>query len=350
MIVRPFRTETQVAIAGILDDLLMREAGPPAVRDTVGSAFSRNLWSTLERLGWSTALDPENGGTLADVAVVAERAGYHLLSAPLAEAIVVRSVWPGARFTDGAVIASDLLSEEVGPPRLELHGDSVSGHLGIVDFANVADHLVVRAAHGVVPVVVVVDRNASGLNVRPLKTEDAVSAPAAVTFVDTPVRKLTPGPLGPAADILHAKTLLRLFDSARCVGLMDRCLEIARDHAAVRVQFGRPIGQFQAVQHRLADMTVSATTARALVDEYVADGNLDGALIANAYAGQCAVDVAESAMQVVGGIAFTAEHDLHLFLKHSLTVRGRNGYGDGLYSQIGNALIEEILQERESHE
>ncbi|HVU60630.1 MAG TPA: acyl-CoA dehydrogenase [Mycobacteriales bacterium] len=118
--------------------------------------------------------------------------------------------------------------------------------------------------------------------------------------------------------------------SAEAAGIAGACLDLAVDYAKVREQFGQPIGSFQAVKHRCADMLADLEIAGAAawdaahaMDEMSSgDPSLSLAIsVAGAVAPQAAVDVAKSLIQVLGGIGFTWEHIAHLYLKRALSVR-----------------------------
>jgi alkylation response protein AidB-like acyl-CoA dehydrogenase len=118
--------------------------------------------------------------------------------------------------------------------------------------------------------------------------------------------------------------------AAEAVGVAAWCVDTAVDYAKVREQFGQPIGGFQAVKHRCADMLCDLEIARAaawdaasaLVDSEAADDAVALAVsVAAAVAPRAAVDIAKSLIQVLGGIGFTWEHDAHLYLKRSLATR-----------------------------
>jgi hypothetical protein len=119
------------------------------------------------------------------------------------------------------------------------------------------------------------------------------------------------------------------------VGTGRAMLDLARTHALDRVQFGRPIAGFQAVRHRLAETYVALEGAEATL--MVADDEL-GSLLAKAAAGQAALDAARHCQQVLGGIGFTAEHDLHRHVRRVLTLDGLLGTSRELTREAG-ALI-----------
>jgi alkylation response protein AidB-like acyl-CoA dehydrogenase len=126
-----------------------------------------------------------------------------------------------------------------------------------------------------------------------------------------------PGDLGPAAD----RGAVAL--AAELVGVAQRALDIGVDYAKEREQFGRPIGAYQAVSHRLADMLWAVEEARSLTLYAAWAGDADpdalplAASMAKARASDAACSVTHDAIQTLGGIGFTWEHDIHFFLKRA---------------------------------
>jgi hypothetical protein len=119
------------------------------------------------------------------------------------------------------------------------------------------------------------------------------------------------------------------------VGTSRAMLSLAREHALVRVQFGRPIGSFQAVRHRLADTLVAIEGAEATL---LAAGDDVGCLLAKAAAGQAALAAARHCQQVLGGMGFTAEHDLHRHVRRALVLDGLLGSARELVREAGALL------------
>ena len=126
-----------------------------------------------------------------------------------------------------------------------------------------------------------------------------------------------------------ARTLARMLDcakvalSAEQVGGAQRCLDLSLDYAKTRVQFGRPIGSFQAIKHKLADMFVQVESARS-ASYYAAWAAAHSeeelplaAALAKAYCSEAYFSVAAECIQIHGGVGFTWEHDAHLFFKRA---------------------------------
>jgi len=137
--------------------------------------------------------------------------------------------------------------------------------------------------------------------------------------------------------------LLRLADARRAlgwwlVGSSRAMLALARQHALDRVQFGRPIAGFQAVRHRLAETLVAIEGAEATLSLPGVDNPDLTALLAKAAAGKAALTAARHCQQVLGGIGFTAEHDLHLHVKRVLVLDGLLGSSKELTRKAGAGL------------
>jgi alkylation response protein AidB-like acyl-CoA dehydrogenase len=105
--------------------------------------------------------------------------------------------------------------------------------------------------------------------------------------------------------------------AAEQVGAAARCLDLTVEYTKQRVQFARPIGSFQALKHRMADLYVAVQSARAVVDEAVANLTPVTADLARLAAGEAFCTVAGEAIQLHGGIAITWEHDMHLYFKRA---------------------------------
>jgi hypothetical protein len=122
-------------------------------------------------------------------------------------------------------------------------------------------------------------------------------------------------------------------------GASRAMLALARTHALERVQFGRPIAQFQAVRHRLADALVAVEALDATLTAAREQPNADTAALAKAVAGRTARTVAAHCQQVLAGIGFTTEHPFHRFLKRTLALEGLFGSADEIVLDVGRQLL-----------
>jgi alkylation response protein AidB-like acyl-CoA dehydrogenase len=134
--------------------------------------------------------------------------------------------------------------------------------------------------------------------------------------------------------------------SVEAVGIASKVLELAIDYARSREQFGRPIGVYQAVSHKLADTFVETELARSLAywaAWCVAEGDEQTAVAvaaAKAYCGDAAVAACERSIQVHGGIGFTWEHVLHEYYKRALWIQAYGGYAREQRAQIAAWLLD----------
>jgi hypothetical protein len=143
-----------------------------------------------------------------------------------------------------------------------------------------------------------------------------------------------------AADWNAAVRLSRLAVAHELVGASRTMLELAREHALARVQFGRPISSFQAIRHRLAETLVAIEMAEAMLDSAWLDGTAGTAAMAKAAAGRQARTTARHCQQVLAGIGFTTEHPLHLYVQRTLTLDGLFGTAASLTKVLGEEIID----------
>jgi hypothetical protein len=141
-------------------------------------------------------------------------------------------------------------------------------------------------------------------------------------------------------DWTEAVRLAHLALAHELVGVSRRALTMAREHALERIQFDQPIAKFQAVRHRLAETLVAIDTARALLDAAWLDGTPLTAAMAKATAGRSARVAAKHCQQVLAGIGFTTEHDLHHALRRIWTLDQLVGSSAVLTKQLGRDLLD----------
>jgi alkylation response protein AidB-like acyl-CoA dehydrogenase len=188
------------------------------------------------------------------------------------------------------------------------------------------DDLVVVATTGGDPAVFLVDPNADGIVVETERVLDGTRPMATITFTGAAAIRLSGD--GPVDDIIERNVDLALAVlSAEQVGACERLLEIACEYARTREQFNRPIGSFQAIKHKCADMLVGlewARSASAAALESVDGGEMAGesdwrASMAKAVCSEALRDAAHANVQIHGGIGFTWEDSAHLYLRRART-------------------------------
>jgi alkylation response protein AidB-like acyl-CoA dehydrogenase len=325
-------TDEQTLLAESVRQLLAKNAGAAA-------------WPALVEFGALEIAAGEDVGAV-ELALVARELGERLEATPLIDAGAALYAARGTALADalaGTTVALALLEPGGGwgleEPATTLAGDAVDGRK-VATGVHAADALLVLADDAGSRRLALVPRG-GGVSASPLPWIDESLAPAAVTFD------------GARAEAVHAadEMLPRLLAvgavlaAAEAAGAAAGVLELARRYAGERRQFGRTIGSFQALRHLLADMYVKQDSswsavlfAAAALEEGAGDA-MRTASIAKAYVSRAAQDVAQGALQVFGGIAFTAEHPAHRYLRRILA-RGQQ-LGDARHHEraIGRALV-----------
>lgn len=141
------------------------------------------------------------------------------------------------------------------------------------------------------------------------------------------------------ADWSAAVDLARVAIAHELTGLARAMLELAREHALDRMQFGQPIATFQAVRHRLAEALVAIEMSAAALDAAWIDGSSQSTAMAKAVAGRSARTVAKHCQQVLAGIGFTSEHPFHRYLRRLLVLDEVFGAGRTLTRSLGSDVL-----------
>jgi alkylation response protein AidB-like acyl-CoA dehydrogenase len=177
-------------------------------------------------------------------------------------------------------------------------------------------------ADGVPHGLYLVDVAAEGVAKAPVTSLDMTRQLCDLSFDDAPATLIASGP-GAERAVDAAMAAGAGILAAEQTGLAQRCLDMTLAYVKERKQFARPVGSFQALKHRLADLWVSVTQARA-ASRYaaacLATGSADATVavaLAKAYCSEVAVLAAQECVQMHGGIGFTWEHPAHLFLKRA---------------------------------
>ena len=201
-------------------------------------------------------------------------------------------------------------------------GYTIDGMKTLALDGHIASLILVVAQTGGGPSLFAVDGSASGLTRRKLETLDMTRKVAALEFAGTPARLIADE--GAAAGILERTLWLAAIAlAAEQVGAAQKCLDMSVEYAKLRVQFGRPIGSFQAIKHKCADMLLEVESARsaAYCAAWAAAEGSDGlpllASLAKAYCSDAFANAAAENIQIHGGIGFTWEHDAHLYYRRA---------------------------------
>jgi alkylation response protein AidB-like acyl-CoA dehydrogenase len=279
-----------------------------------GAGFSRlEMAVAAEELGRAVA-----GGPLFSSAVLATEA---LLAVPdEAAADVLPALAAGERIAALAVVEE---SRRWSPDDVAASatGGRITGEKRMVVGAEDADLLVVAARERAGVSLFLVETGADGVEVTPHEVLDPSRPMARVRLRDAPARRAGPAGEGWAA-VERALEAGAVFLAAEQVGGSLALLDAAVEHAKTRIQFGRPIGTFQGVKHRLADMAVrtelagAAATWAAWQEPGTGAARL-GAAVARAQCGEAYLETALDAIQVHGGMAITWEHHAHRYLRRA---------------------------------
>jgi hypothetical protein len=331
---------------GLLQAGVQRAFGSGAATDGVDQA--------LDDLGWREALAAEGativpllfaakGGAAGAGTAMDDLLAVALGAQPGADVSVVQPE-PGLRALPGLISASGgLRVRGAGTTRLLRGGTAIvavsaaSGQSRLVE-ADAAD-LVLRPVGGIDPEFGLVTVSADSVPCRPVPEPAPGSGPL-------------PGSVAsPAGTRWSAVTAVaQLAISFELAGAARAMLELTREHALTRVQFGHPIGAFQAVRHRLADSLVAVEgMAAAAQAAWQASGYLAGpagpdahvlAAIAKAVAGRNARTVARNCQQVLAGVGFTAEHPFHHYVRRVLLLDELFGSAAELTRELGRDLLQ----------
>lgn len=275
--------------------LVDKHASPEAVRAAMESerGYDEKLWQLLcEQVGAAALVVPEElggaGGELADAAVVLEELGKALVPTPLL----------GTTLAELALLATD----QAEPLESLVEGTSIGAVVFDPEYVINGD---------IADVVIAAD----GENLTRWTTFTAL--PKTTMDLTRRLSAVTPGettPLGADPGLADTAALLM---AAEQIGAASRCLDLTVAYTKDRVQFGRPIGSFQALKHRMADLYVKVASARAVVHDSIADPSPTSASLARYFASEALTAVTAEAVQMHGGIAITWEHDIQLYFKRA---------------------------------
>ncbi len=323
----------------------------------------RRVWDELVAFG-ALSVAAEDGIGAVEACLIARSLGAHLAAVPFVASVAARLALAGGPVTewleDGTALAIASLepggswssTETATTLRSDGAGAVLAGEKVAIEQVDLADRLAVVARFDAEPALVFVPSDAAGVVLTPRPSFDTTLPMAAARFEDAPIE---------GTSLLTGATALRVIErlsvagsllaAAEAIGAADRILREACLYAGQRRQFGRSIAGFQSLRHILADMYVRCTSgwsavlyAAAAMDEG-AEEAAQTASIAKAYVSRGAREVAHGAMQVFGGIAFTAEHPAHRLLRR-IVVREQQ-FGDGAHHEraLGRSLVRHSVVE-----
>ncbi|MDV2476966.1 acyl-CoA dehydrogenase family protein [Rhodococcus zopfii] len=328
-----FETEDRAALRQSVRDLLAKHSDSAAVRKAIASAdgFDPALWGRLvEQIGVAALAIPEEfdgvGASLAETHVVLEELGRTLTPSPMLGSAVLAAqtlLLSGdhdacARLLPGIAageVAAVCWASESGwtATGVTASGDSLTGTAHYVLGGDVATTLLVLATDDAGVSLFEVDPAAGGVDRRRVPTMDPTRSLAEVSFTAVAGRRLS----SPADLVERLKTVALVALSAEQVGAAQAALDLTVDYTKNRKQFGRVIGSFQALKHRMADMYALVETARSMSYAAALSQDPQDAYAAKIYCSEAFEQVAAEAIQLHGGIAITWEHDAQLYFKRA---------------------------------
>jgi alkylation response protein AidB-like acyl-CoA dehydrogenase len=346
--------------------LLEKECPSTLVRKLIDEegGYDADLWRKMAGLGWTGLVIPEAYGganlSYVDLVLVLEEMGRVLLPSPFIWTTMVAEALKSdgsdahkqallPKIAAGELIATVAWMEPSGlwgvdgiamTARKRGNGFTLDGVKLFVNDAHIADYLLVAARTGGKGITLfAIETQRAGLSITPLRTMDSTRRLSEVKFE---------GVRASAADVVGAvgdgwKTLSEIIDkgkvmiAAEMMGGAQKVLDMTVEYAKVRVQFGRPIGSFQAVQHKCANMMIDVEGAKSAVYYAawaVSNGGGDAPLaaaLAKAAASDAYRRVSADGIQLHGGIGFTWDHDMHLYFKRAKS--SEFTFGDATYNR-----------------
>jgi len=349
---------------------LAEHSAIPVVRKILESdlGFDSDLWKGTIEMGWTAAAIPEVYGGLGlselELCVIAEELGRALAPVPFGSSIYLASqalLLAGSedqkmhwlpKLASGEVIGTLAMAEGAGSPALDLLDTRVrNGKLSgiktpVMDAAHADMAIVIALGDSGEPGLYIADLTRDGVQRKHLSSLDESRPQAAITFSDVKVESLGEGKKQ-IHDLLNRAAVLFSFEQ---LGGAQRALEIALEYAKDRFAFGRQIGSFQAVKHKLADMFASVEICKAncYYAAWALSTNSDDLPLAAATARVSAIQAfyhaSKENIQVHGGSGFTWEVDAHLFYRRakilSLVIGGEQRWKELVMSELDQVLSE----------
>ncbi len=329
-------------LADSAERLFAAHAGKDVARAAEDGVFPQALWDAVTRAGFAAALLPEHAGgaTAAEAMTLLRIAAAHAAPIPLAETMLAGWLLAeaGLPAPEGALTVAPVRVPDVLALRRTRGGWHLAGTAGRIPWARDAAAIAVLAEGPDGPAVALLrpdgfalarrDRNLAG-EARDTIMVDAMLAPDAVA----------PAPFGPA----HLRAAGAAVRTVQIAGALSHALSLSVQYAQTRVQFGRPIGKFQAIQHTLAILAGQAAAALAaagMAADALADG-LDPVRVgaAKARAGEAAGIGAGLAHQAHGAIGFTQEYELHHATRRLWSWRDEFGHEAEWNGVVGRAVL-----------
>ena len=345
-------TETQQVLKNSAREFFPAEFPMAEVRRIMETetAFDQPLWTKMADHGWCGIIFPEQydglGLGMVELAATMEEMGRVLVPGPFLAGLLAGTILdiagseeqkakylaPICRGEKKATLALLESSARWDPAAVQMK--AIHGQKLFVPDAGVADFLIVAARDGAELALHLVDGKADGVHIRPSPAMDATRKLCEVAFCGVKGELLGSGAAAERA-LAHALDVATVALVAEMVGGMQKVLDTTVEYAKTRKQFGKPIGQYQAIQIHCADMLVLTESSRsaAYYAAYAVQNRLPEARaavsVAKAYASDAYREVGNKGIQCHGGMGFTWENDLHLYYRRAKA--SELAFGDATY-------------------
>ena len=331
-------TDEQRLLQDSAAKMLAQAGGVKRTRGMRGNAdgYDHEMLERMGHEGWLGLLvEPDDGGLglgLTELALIAMEAGRVLAPEPVAICAAVAGAMAGSavgadlagRLIEGRAVVAPVLSVGDTPLKASSAGGAKSWRIdGVCDgvpLAGTCDGFLVAAEGGGGSPMFYVPRAAPGLTIAARPTVDGRPL-ARLELAGVAPESMVAAPADGAAARTRLVDLLLFAQAAELVGVMSAALDITVEYIKTRKQFGKPIGSFQALQHRAVNDYAKMISARSFVFQVAAQGPTISTLMAaavKAHAVAEALEVTKSAIQMHGGIGFTEDCDIGLFLKRAM--------------------------------
>lgn len=344
-------TEEQSMIAETVQSFFAENADAERTMKAMSvDGIDRDLWTAFcQELGLGGILVSEEYGGAGlghvELAIIAEAAGTQVAALPLLNlAICTAMIAAGGSEKQKqkwlpALVSGQIIGAAAGNDTIRYDGNKLTGSFELIPHGNLADMFILAHPEQAW----IVEKDAPGLSIESYTTMDQTRPLATVTLDNVEGEPLTDS----AATISASQSAAWLCLAAEALGGAQACLDRTCAYAKERIQFGRPIGSFQAYKHRLADMMVDIEQSRSAVywaacaqDEQSDDPQL-ALHAAKSFCADTFFKCASDMIQLHGGIGFTWEHEAHLYFKRARSIQTLLLDGNWHREQIATMILGE---------
>lgn len=289
--------------------------------------FEKTKWNEFAELGWLTLCINERDGGLGlgtrELCTIAHHLGQNLTPEPILAAALIAGTLPEIQQQDLLACRQIILPAfaNYGQQTPTLNNGKASGKINYIPYALGADAFLVQLDHGAA----LVNTNATGVTLTEHKTHDGGHF-CSLLLNNAPAQAVS-------CDMENLREQYTLVVSAYLSGLSEKAFEITQGYLKERTQFNKPIGSFQVLQHRMVDLFLELKLGRAALNAAIKNIDSDSprnirkraVSLAKARISKASGQVTREAIQLHGGIGYTDEADIGLYLRKSMSLAGTFG-------------------------